>query len=55
MNDDGDGGSEEVLDLYRGTVQGSTLFAELELVVGDGTDVEWQNAGALEVSIRRSV
>lgn len=49
-----DAGFEEVLDLYRGAVQGSTLSMELELAVGGdaGLGVSWEAAGSLEVSIR---
>ncbi|KAF9649296.1 hypothetical protein BDM02DRAFT_3114082 [Thelephora ganbajun] len=56
LDDDEDDGFGEVLDLYRGAVQGSTLSAELELAVGgdDGlTGVGWEDASSLEVSIRR--
>ena len=55
---DGDEGCGfgEVLDLYRGAVQGSALSMELELAVGGDaelTGVGWGIAGSLEVSIDR--
>jgi len=56
LNDE-DGGFEEVLDLYRGAVQGSTLSMELELAVGGDTGltgVSWEAASSLEVSIKRT-
>jgi len=55
VDDDGDAGFEEVFDLYRGAVQGSTLSMELELAVwGDaGLEVSWEAASSLEVSIKR--
>lgn len=55
-NDDDDGAFEEVLDLYRGAVQGSTLSMELELTVGgeDGfAEANRESASALEVSAER--
>ena len=54
VGDSEDAGFEEVLDLYRGAVQGSTLSMELELAVGGdaGLGVSWEAAGSLEVSIR---
>jgi len=50
-----DGGFEEVLDLYRGAVQGAALSGELEFVVGGGigsTSVGWEDVSSLEISIR---
>ena len=48
-----DAGFEEVLDPYRGAVQGSTLSMELEVAVGGdaGLGVRWEVASSLEVSI----
>ena len=57
VDDDDDDGFDGVLDLYHGAVQGSTLSAELELMLGDDDDltsVGWRNASALEVSIRHT-
>jgi len=55
VDDDGDAGFEEVLDLYRGAVQGSALSMELELAIGGdaGLGVSWEAASSLEVSIKR--
>ena len=56
-NDDDDEGFGEVLDLYRGALQGSMLFNELEIVEGEFAglaEVDWQNTSALEVSIRQT-
>jgi len=50
-----DGGFEEVLDLYRGAVQGSALSGELEFVIGGGvelTSVGWEGVSSLEISIK---
>jgi len=57
LDDDENDGFEEVLDLYRGAVQGSRLSRELELAVeGDNglASVGWDDASSLEVSIKRS-
>jgi hypothetical protein len=54
VDDDEGGGFEEVLDLYRGAVQGSTLSMELELAVGGDAGlvgVGWETASSLEVSV----
>ena len=54
VDDDEDGGFGEVLDLYRGAVQGSALWMELELAVGGDaglTGVSWEAASSLEISI----
>lgn len=56
LDNNEDGGFEEVLDLYRGAVQGSTLSMELELTVGDDsglTGVSWVAASSLEVGMER--
>ena len=55
VDDDRDVGFEEVLDLYRGAVQGSALSMELELAVGgdSGLGVGWEAASSLEVGIKR--
>ena len=56
LDDDEDGGFEEVLDLYRGAVQGSTLSMELEFAVGGDIGVigpGWEDVGSLEVSVKR--
>jgi len=54
VDDNEDAGFEEVLDLYCGAVQGSTLSMELELAVGGdaGLGVSWEAASSLEVSIK---
>jgi len=55
LDDEEDDGFEEVLELYRGAVQGSTLSVELEFVVGDDaglTTVGWGDVSSLEVSVR---
>ena len=57
LDDDEDDGFEEVLDFYRGAVQGSSLSMELELVVGGPEvgliGVGWEGVSSLEVSIER--
>jgi len=56
LDNDGDDGFEEVLELYRGAVQASTLSTELEHVLGDDvglTSVGWEHISSLEVSIKR--
>ena len=56
LDDDEDGGFEQVLDLYRGAVEGSTLSMELELTVGGDAgliEVGWETASSLEVSVER--
>ena len=56
LDDDEDGGFEQVLDLYRGAVEGSTLSMELELAVGGDAgliEVDWETASSLEVSVER--
>ena len=54
LDDEEDGGFEEVLDLYRGAVQGSTLSMELEFAVGDigliGSG--WEDVDSLEISVK---
>ena len=54
-DDEEDGGFEEVLDLYRGAVQGSALSMELELTAKSDVElmgVGWEAASSLEVGIR---
>ena len=54
-DDEEGGGFEEVLDLYRGAVQGSSLSMELDLVVGSDAEfmgVGWEAASSLEVGIK---
>jgi len=56
LDDDENDGFEEVLNLYRGAVQGSTLSMELELAVGGDVGlmgVGWEDASSLEVSVER--
>ena len=56
LDDDEDGGFEQVLDLYRGAVEGSTLSMELELTVGGDAGLiegSWEAASSLEVSVER--
>jgi hypothetical protein len=55
LGDDEDGGFEEVLDLYHGAVQGSSLSRELELALEDDVEhpsASWEGASGLQVSIR---
>ena len=54
VDDDEDGGFEEVLDLYRAAVQGSALSMELELAAEGDPElmgVSWEAASSLEISI----
>lgn len=55
VDNDRDGGFEEVLELYCGAVQGSSLSRELELALGGDEDVSVsvEGAGSLQVSIKR--
>ena len=54
LDDDEDGGFGEVLDLYRGAVQGSALSRELELAFGgdECTAMGWEGVSSLEVSAK---
>ena len=55
LDDDEDGGFGEVLELYRGAVQGSTLLRELELAFGDDEHpgAGWEDVSSLEVGVKR--
>ncbi|KAF9789563.1 hypothetical protein BJ322DRAFT_543300 [Thelephora terrestris] len=56
VDDEEDGGFGEVLDLYRGAVQGSNLSRELEFAIGasgEWVTTGWEDVSSLQVSVKR--